>query len=58
MLKWGMRMQLVRTCKSEQNDQEFPGSLAVKNLTLSLLWCGFDLWPGNFQKIKQNKQSD
>ena len=28
--------------------EEFPGGLAVKNLALSLLWCGLDPWPGNF----------
>ena len=33
---------------------EFPGGLAVKSLVLlllwlrSLLWLGFDPWPGNF----------
>ena len=28
--------------------QEFPGGLLVKDSTLSLLWLGFDPWPGNF----------
>ena len=27
---------------------EFPGGLVVKDLALSLLWRGFDPWPGNF----------
>ena len=27
---------------------EFPGGLAVKDLALSLLWCGFAPWPGSF----------
>ena len=26
----------------------FPGDLAIKDLVLSLLWCGFDPRPGNF----------
>lgn len=26
----------------------FPGSLAVKDPMLSLLWSRFDPWPGNF----------
>lgn len=31
--------------------REFPGSLAVKDLALSLLWFGFDPWPGNFHML-------
>ena len=31
--------------------QELPGSLAVKDLTLSLLWHGFDPWPGRFEGL-------
>ena len=27
---------------------EFPGSLVVKDLVVTLLWCGFNPWPGNF----------
>ena len=27
---------------------EFPGGLAVKDMTLSLLWHRFDPWPVNF----------
>lgn len=27
---------------------EFPGALAVGNPGLSLLWLGFNPWPGNF----------
>ena len=27
---------------------ELPGDLAIKDLGLSLLWCGFHPWPGNF----------
>ena len=27
---------------------EFPGGLVVKDLVLSVLWLGFDPWPGNF----------
>ena len=26
---------------------EFPGTLAVKDSALSLLWCGFSPWPRN-----------
>ena len=26
---------------------ELPGGLVVKDLALSLLWRGFDPWPGN-----------
>ena len=32
----------------EVKRQEFPGGLAVKDLMLSLLWCRFDPWAGNF----------
>ena len=28
---------------------EFPGGLAVKDSSLSLLWFRFDPWPGNFR---------
>ena len=28
--------------------REFPGGLVVRNSALSLLRCGFNLWPGNF----------
>ena len=28
---------------------EFPGGLVIKDLALSLLWCGFSPWPGNFR---------
>ena len=28
--------------------QEFPGSLVIKDSVLSLLWLGFDPWPMNF----------
>lgn len=31
--------------------QEYPDSLAVKDLSLSLLWLKFDPWPGNFQML-------
>ena len=40
---------------------EFPGSLVVKDLVLSLLWLelllwhGFDAWPGNFCKRKKKR---
>ena len=27
---------------------EFPGSLVIKDLVLSILWPGLDPWPGNF----------
>ena len=27
---------------------EFPGGPSVKDLVLSLLWLGFNPWPGNF----------
>ena len=37
---------ISRNLKKEK--KEFPGGLAVKNLALSLLWCGSDLWPENF----------
>ena len=30
------------------NSREFLGSLAVENPVLSLLWLGFNPWPGNF----------
>ena len=38
-------------CKKKkilQRGREFPGGLAVKDPVLSLLWCGFYPWPGNF----------
>ena len=31
---------------------EFPGGLAVRDLELSLLWCGFDPWPRNFHMLQ------
>ena len=41
---------------------EWPGGIAVKNPVLSLLWHGFDPWPGNFcmswvQQKKEKKAS-
>ena len=30
------------------SEREFPGGLLVKDPALSLLWLGFDPWPGNF----------
>lgn len=40
--------------------QEFPGSLAVKDLVVFLQWLGFDPWLGNFCMLwvqpKNNKQ--
>ena len=33
---------------------EFPGGLVVKDSALSLLWLGFNLWPGNFCMSKIN----
>ena len=39
-------MRLIISCKF----QEFAGSLAVGNLLLSLLWCRFVPWPGNFPR--------
>ena len=32
---------------------EFPGGLAVKDLVLSLLWCGFRPWPGTFHMLQE-----
>ena len=32
----------------KKNQEEFPGSLVVKDLALSALWHGFDPWPRNF----------
>ena len=32
----------------ERSWHEFPGSLVVKDLVLSLLWLGFDPWSRNF----------
>ena len=43
--KAGQRRQAPR---SENQQREFPGGLAVKDLALSLLWRGFDPWPGDF----------
>ena len=31
-----------------KQSREFPGGLEVKDLVLSFLWFGFDLWPRNF----------
>ena len=31
---------------------EIPGDLEVKDLALSLLWCGFDPWPRNFRTLQ------
>ena len=31
---------------------EFSGSLEVKDLALSLLWCGFDPWQGELLHAK------
>ena len=42
-------------------DQEFLCGLAVKDLALSRLWVGFDLWPGNFHMLwvrPKNKKED
>ena len=33
---------------SSGTDKEFTGCLVVKDPVLSLLWPGFDPWPGNF----------
>ena len=30
-----------------RHTREFPGTLAIKDSVLSLLWFGFDPWPGN-----------
>ena len=32
----------------QEKKQEFPGAQRIKDLVLSLLWCMFDPWPGNF----------
>ena len=32
---------------------KFPGSLAVKDSALSLLWFGFSPWPGNFSMPRE-----
>ena len=34
--------------KKKKSKWEFPGGLVVKNPALSLLWLGFQPWPGNF----------
>ena len=34
--------------KKRKAGQEFPGGLAIKDSALSLLWLGFNPWPGNF----------
>ena len=46
------------TCITFQNItfQEFPGALAVKDLVLSLLWHGFNLWPRNFSACHGHSQ--
>ena len=31
-----------------RRQREFPGGLVVKDPVLSMLWCRFDPWPGNF----------
>ena len=31
---------------------EFPGGLAAEDLVLSLLWRGFNPWPGNFHILR------
>ena len=36
--------------------KEFPGGLAVKDLVLSLLWCRFDLCPGNFLMLQRGQK--
>ena len=33
---------------SKHRSEEFPGGLVVKDSALSLLWLGFDPWPGTF----------
>ena len=39
------------SCQTEVRDKstkpEFPGDLAVKDLASSLLWLGFNPWPGS-----------
>ena len=32
----------------QSEKREFPGGPGVKDWVVSLLWCGFDPWPGNF----------
>ena len=45
----------TKNCK----DLEFPGGLAIKNLVLSLLWLGFDRWPGDLgmPQVAKKKKS-
>ena len=39
---------LGQTLALELFHRAFPCGLAIKDLALSLLWLGFDPWPGNF----------
>ena len=51
---WPIRNSLfyeLSICVTNCLSKEFPGSLAVKDLALSLLWHGFDIWSGNFHML-------
>ena len=40
---------------------DFPGDLDVKDMALSLLWCGLDPWPRNFHMLQawgKNEKND
>ena len=45
-MAWGTQWDHKRPYKCEAG--EFPVVQRIKGLVLSLLWCGFDLWPRNF----------
>ena len=36
---------------------EFPDGLVVKDLALSLLWLGFNPWPGDFHAVGMAKKT-
>ena len=37
-------------------NQDFPEGSVVKDAALSLLWRRFDLWPGNFHRLRRSQK--
>ena len=42
----------IKMKTTNRNLLVFPGGLVVKDLAWSLLWLGFDPWPGNFHGLR------
>ena len=41
-------------CISKTDFLEFPDGLVVKDPALSLLWLGFNPWPGSFHMLQES----